>query len=193
MQRRSTAVVTAVERLSDRTVKVSFDRAVPADFELNHDCVENLTCTPTVDVLNCYFNRINTRGILVTTPRKVVIANNTFERLGMSAVLIEADAEGWYESGPVRDVTIENNRFAGCGYNGGPRNATIAINPSNKVLDAKKPVHSGIRIVGNYFDTDGRPILYAKSTRDLIYRNNTVSALPDNTFITEACTRVSIK
>jgi hypothetical protein len=193
MQRRSTAVVTAVERLSDRTVKVSFDRAVPADFELNHDCVENLTCTPTVDVLNCYFNRINTRGILVTTPRKVVIANNTFERLGMSAVLIEADAEGWYESGPVRDVTIENNRFVGCGYNGGPRNATIAINPSNKVLDAKKPVHSGIRIVGNYFDTDGRPILYAKSTRDLIYRNNTVSALPDNTFITEACTRVSIK
>jgi hypothetical protein len=61
------------------------------------------------------------------------------------------------------------------------------------VLDAKKPVHSGIRIVGNYFDTDGRPILYAKSTRDLIYRNNTVSALPDNAFITEACTRVSIK
>lgn len=193
MQRKLSAVVTGVERLTDRTVKVSFDCAIPADFELNHDCVENITCTPSVEVRNCYFNRISTRGILVTTPRKVVIANNTFDHLGMSAVLIEADAEGWYESGPVKDVTIENNRFIGCAYNGGPHKATIAINPSNKVLDSKKPVHTGIRIIGNYFETEGRPILYAKSTRDLIYRNNTVNEMPEDAFITEACTRVSIK
>jgi hypothetical protein len=50
----------------------------------------------------------------------------------MSAVLIEADAEGWYESGPVRDVTIRNNEFIDCAYQGGPGNAVIAINPSNK-------------------------------------------------------------
>ncbi len=38
----------------------------------------------------------------------------------MSAVLIEADAEGWYESGPVRDVMIRNNEFIDCALPGRP-------------------------------------------------------------------------
>jgi hypothetical protein len=193
MLRKETAVVTAVERLTDRTVRVSFNRNIPSDFEIGHDCVENLTCTPSVEVRNCYFNRTSTRGILMTTPRKVVIADNTFEHTGMCGVLIEADAEGWYESGPVRDVTITRNRFIGCGYNGGPHNATIAINPSNKVIDAKKPVHSGIRITDNYFDTEGRPVLYAKSTRNLTFIGNTIKEMPATPYITEGCSAVRIQ
>ncbi len=31
---------------------------------------------------------------------------NTYYKTGMSAILIEGDAEGWYESGPVNDVLI---------------------------------------------------------------------------------------
>ncbi len=188
MIRKHTAVVTDVQRLSDRTVKVSFDRDIPSDFEINHDCVENITCTPSVEISNCYFNRTDTRGILVTTPRKVVIADNVFENIGMSAILIEADAEGWFESGPVKDVTITRNKFIGCGYNGGPKGATIAINPSNKVADIKKPVHSGIKIVDNYFDTDGRPALYAKSTDKLTFLRNTINNAPENAIILEAST-----
>ena len=37
----------------------------------------------------------------------------------MSAILIEGDAEGWFESGPVSDVLIEGNIFVDCAYNGG--------------------------------------------------------------------------
>jgi hypothetical protein len=193
MQRKSTAVVTDVERLTDRTVRLSFDRAVPADFEIGHDCVENITRTPSLEVRNCYFNRTDTRGILCTTPRKVVIADNVFENLGMSAILIEADAEGWFESGPVTDVTITGNKFTGCGYNGGPKGATIAINPSNKIIDKKKPVHSGIRIVGNTFNTDGRPVLYAKSTKGLTFTGNTVTNASAQPYILDGCTSVTIK
>lgn len=193
MLRKETAVVTAVERLSDRTVKVSFNRAIPTDFEIGHDCVENLTCTPSVEVRHCYFNRTSTRGILVTTPRKVVIADNTFNHLGMSGILIEADAEGWFESGPVRDVTISRNRFIGCAYNGGPHKATIAINPSNKVINSKHPVHSGIRITDNYFETDGNPILYAKSTHNLTFTGNTINGMPDTPYITEGCSAVRLQ
>jgi hypothetical protein len=193
MQRKQTAVVTDVERLTDRTVIVTFDREVPADFEINHDCVENLTRTPSLEVRNSYFNRTDTRGILCTTPRKVVIADNVFENLGMSAILIEADAEGWYESGPVKDVTITGNRFIGCGYNGGPKGATIAVNPSNKVADKNKPVHSGIRITDNYFDTEGRPVLYAKSTRNLTFIGNTIKEMPVTPYITEGCSAVRIQ
>lgn len=193
MLRRATARVTAVERLTDRTVKVSFDRDIPEFFELNHDCVENLTRTPSVEVRHCYFNRTSTRGILVTTPRKVVIADNTFDHLGMSGVLIEADAEGWYESGPVRDVTITGNRFIRCGYNGGPHNASIGINPSNKVIDESKPVHSGITITNNYFEADGRPLLYAKSTRHITFKGNTADVMPDTPTIFEGCSDVKVK
>lgn len=67
----------------------------------------------------------------------------------MSAILIEGDAEGWFESGPVNDVLIRENTFVDCAYNGGPGNAVIAINPSNSVINANRPVHKNIRIENN--------------------------------------------
>ncbi len=50
MERFDKAVVTKETRLSDRLLQVSFDRAVPQTLELNHDCVENLTCTPPPEI-----------------------------------------------------------------------------------------------------------------------------------------------
>ena len=92
----------------------------------------------------------------------------------MSAILIEADAEGWYESGPVKDVLIKGNTFIDCAYNGGPGHAVIAIHPSNKIIDAERPVHQNIRIEDNTFRTFDYPVLYAKSTAGLLFRNNTI-------------------
>jgi polygalacturonase len=165
--------VKSVERLSDREIAVTFENQVPAALA-PHDCVENMSWTPEVLIHGNHFTRTNTRGILLTTPRKAVVENNTFFRTGMSAILIEADAEGWYESGPVRDVTIRNNEFVDCAYQGGPGNAIIAINPSNKVADVKKPVHFNIRIENNVFKTFDYPVLYAKSTQGLVFKDNTV-------------------
>lgn len=102
MERFASACIASVKRLTDRTVEVAFDRDIPKELELNHDCVENISCTPEVEIRNCYFTRTSTRGTLMTTPRKVIIANNTYYKTGMSAILIEGDAEGWYESGPVK-------------------------------------------------------------------------------------------
>lgn len=173
MERFAHGLVKTASRLNDREVLLTFEKPVPAGLE-EHDCVENMTWTPEVLIRGNHFTRTNTRGILLTTPRKAVIENNTFFRTGMSAVLIEADAEGWYESGPVRDVTIRNNEFIDCAYQGGPGNAVIAINPSNKVVDARRPVHFNIRIEGNTFKTFDYPVLYAKSTRGLFFGNNRI-------------------
>lgn len=173
MQRFAQGRVKTVDRLTDREVMVTFEQPVPDGLE-EHDCVENMTWTPEVLIRGNYFTRTNTRGVLLTTPRKAIIENNTFFRTGMSAVLIEADAEGWYESGPVRDVTIRNNEFVDCAYQGGPGNAVIAIHPSNKVADVKQPVHFNIRIENNVFKTFDYPVLYAKSTQGLFFANNTV-------------------
>lgn len=199
MERFASATVAGVRRLTDRVVEVTFDRPVPDDLELNHDCVENMTCTPEVEIRNCYFTRTSTRGTLMTTPRKVVIADNTYYKTGMSAILIEGDAEGWYESGPVKDVLIENNTFIDCAYNGGPGHAVIALHPSNTVIDASRPVHQHVRIIGNKFQTAGNPVLYAKSTGGLVFRNNEITLTTDadvsrkELFILNGCKDVEIK
>lgn len=192
-------VVKSVKRLSDREIAVTFERDIPTGLEVN-DCVENMSWTPEVLIKGNYFTRTNTRGILLTTPRKAVVENNLFYKTGMSAILIEADAEGWYESGPVRDVTIRNNEFVDCAYQGGPGNAVIAINPSNKVADVKKPVHFNITIENNVFKTFDYPVLYAKSTQGVVFKNNTVFRTHDlipetknkNMFYFNACSDVRI-
>lgn len=199
MERYALAQVISVKRLTDYDVEVGFDRNIPRQLELNHDCVENITCTPELEVRHCYFTRTSTRGTLVTTPRKVVIADNTYYKTGMSAILIEGDAESWYESGPVKDVLIQNNTFIDCAYNGGPENAVIALHPSNTIVDANRPVHRNVRIIGNTFQTFGNPVLYAKSTTGLVFKNNKVNVcLSPNTpikplFMLKGCKQVEIR
>ena len=104
MQRYAQAVIKTAKLLSNRIVEVTLTKPIQHDIELQSDCLENMTCTPEVEIRNCYFTRTSTRGILVTTPRRAVISGNVFYKTGMSAILIEGDAAGWYESGPVKDV-----------------------------------------------------------------------------------------
>lgn len=179
MQRYANAVVNNVKRLTERTLELTFDRDIPESIRLGHDCVENMTWTPEVEIRDCRLTRTSTRGILVTTPRKVVIADNIYCRTGMSAILIEGDASGWYESGPVKDVLIQGNTFIDCAYNGGPGQAFIAMNPSNTVVDEDLPVHSNVRITGNRFITSGNPVVFAKSTENLIFRDNIIKVEAD--------------
>lgn len=191
MRRFATARVVSAKKISARIVELDFDKAVPEGLELDKDCVENLTWTPTVEIRGCYFARTDTRGTLVTTPRKVVIEDNVYYKTGMSAILIEGDASGWYESGPVRDVLIRNNSFIDCGREGGPEHATIALNPSNTVIDETQPVHENVRIIGNRFVLSTNPALYAKSTGGLVFRDNEIrmqTPMPDeHLFILTGC------
>lgn len=193
MLRSDMAVVKSVVRENPRNLIVTFDRNVPKNIRLGATCVENMTCTPTVYIGGCTFTRHNTRGILVTTPRKVVIENNTFTRLGMAAILIEGDAEGWFESGPVTDVTIRNNTFIDCGYNGATSGATIALNPSNTVVSPKAPVHENVSITGNRFVIGGdRPVVYAKSTGNLRFTGNEVEGTATPVFIFSGCNNIGV-
>ncbi len=192
MLREATAIVAEVERLNPRNIRLTFTTPIPKNVAAKATCVENLSQTPTLLVSDCHFTRTSTRGTLCTTPRKVVIQNNLFEHLGMSAILIEGDAEGWYESRAVTDVTIRNNRFIDCAYSGGPAKTTIALNPSNRTIDKKKPVHSNISITGNYFDTDGRPILFAQSTSNIRFIGNEI-VTENPTFIFKGCSKIDIK
>lgn len=115
------------------------------------------------------FTLTPTRGILLTTSGKTVIAHNTFIKIPMASILIADDARSWFESGPVCDVTIRNNRFIDCS------SPVILIAPENdKDLG---PVHSGIRILDNdfIFNSPGtqKPVLIeARGIKDLKIKGN---------------------
>lgn len=140
------------------------------------DCLENISWNPSVTVRNCRFESVNTRGLLLTTRKKILVEANHFYRTGMHAILIANDASNWYESGPVGDVTIRNNVFQECGYNSAPKNYVIAIAPENHRLVNNYYVHRNILIENNYFKVYEAPLLSARSTEGLVFSNNTITS-----------------
>ncbi|MFK7849339.1 MAG: right-handed parallel beta-helix repeat-containing protein [Akkermansiaceae bacterium] len=130
--------VTKIRKINAKDWEIELDGKVP-DFEKG-DVVDNVSWYPDVTIRGCKIDMDSCRGFLLTTRGKVVVENNLFYRCRMPAILIEGDADGWHESGPIRDMVIQNNTFVGCG---------IHINP--RVRSGDLPVHENIRIVGNTF------------------------------------------
>ncbi|WP_162996519.1 alpha-1,3-galactosidase-related protein [Mucilaginibacter celer] len=130
-----------VQKLNDKEFMLKLSKPLPVEMQTG-DVIENVTATPQVWIHHDTIEKIPTRGILLTTLRKSIIEHNVFNRTHNSAIWINDDASGWYESGAVRDVTIRNNRFFECG---GPVIGTL---PETKV-PVKKAVHSGIKILNN--------------------------------------------
>lgn len=174
--------VRSVERVNDRTLRLTLTEPAPGEEDFAPgDVVENVTWTPEVRIARNRFSRIPTRGILISTRRRAVIEGNTFKRMRMSAILIEGDASSWFESGPVRDLTIRDNRFVECGDAAFPM---IAIAPAIDEPDAARPVHRGIRIEGNRFETRDALVLKAKGAAEISFAGNEIraSAVPGGGF-----------
>jgi hypothetical protein len=193
-------IVASAKLISEKEMQIEFVKPVPRNMVVG-DCLENITWTPSVTIRNCRFERTNTRGLLITTRRKVLIENNEFIKTGMHAILIANDASSWYESGPVQDVTIRNNTFENCGYNSSPDNYVIAIAPENHEIVPGYMVHRNIRIENNVFKVYDYPILTARSTENLIFKNNQIIRTdfmkPNKNVVSQfnlnACKNVEIK
>jgi hypothetical protein len=174
LQNRGKALVKQVKRISDREIQLELSAALPATIQTG-DCLENLSWTPSLEVQNCRFEMTNTRGLLITTPRKVIVRNNHFYRTGMYAIQIAGDAGSWFESGAVQDVLIEDNLFEECGYNRGQSDSyAIAINPEVHEIIGGHYFHRNIRILNNRFRTIDGLVLKARSTDGLLFAGNTI-------------------
>jgi hypothetical protein len=171
--------------INRREMVLEVEGDIPANIQPGL-CIENLTCTPEVLIRNSRFERTNTRGLLITTRRKVVISNNTFFHTGMYPILIADDALSWFESGPVTDVTIANNTFDGCGYNTG--SGAINIAPENHTLLPGIAVHRNIRIINNIFKGGYNTVLSARSVQGLVFTGNNITqtGLTANSAVPEA-------
>jgi hypothetical protein len=130
------------------------------------DVVDNLSWQADVTVRDCKIELASCRGILATSRGKIVIEGNTINSYG-PGVLIEDDANFWWESSCVRDMTIRNNTFLHCG---------VQIHPVAPKPDG--PVHENIRIEGNTFIGKALPMhggqwfIYAHDVKGLAITDN---------------------
>ncbi|MGG7213893.1 InlB B-repeat-containing protein [Clostridium nigeriense] len=158
---------------------ITLDKDMPGEIVAGQYVVENITYTPSVIISDNIFKETPTRGILVTTRKPIVIENNIFDGMGMAAIYISNDAQGWYESGPVRDVTIHNNIFKRSG-NGTVTQPVIYIYPTNPNVSTDKTVHENINISNNKFYMVDTSVLGAKSVNNLTFENNEIYRLDPN-------------
>ncbi|MDB5147799.1 MAG: hypothetical protein JWQ57_1819 [Mucilaginibacter sp.] len=160
-----------VKKLNNKEFLLTLDKPLVADMETG-DVVENTTATPQVWVHNNTIEKIPTRGILITTRRKVLIENNIISRTHNSGIMINDDALSWYESGAIKDVSIRNNTFYECG---GP---AIGLLPENKVTSSS-PVHTGIKITGNKATLKDTRFFEASSTAGIRITGNKITSSAD--------------
>lgn len=143
--------------------------------------IEDIDACPELNFENNLVSRIITRGLLITTRKKVNIENNRFVSTSMSGILLSDDAKSWYESGMCRDVTIKNNTFDYCGQ------TPILIKPENSRHDGS--VHKNISVIGNAFKGYSGCCVEAKSTDNISLKGN--SFLSEKKIKTKNCKNVT--
>lgn len=201
MQTIARGVLKSFTSLNKDTFLIEFEQAIPEQVQKGY-ALENLSCTPDVQITNCFAGSCRARGFLISTPGKVVVENNYFETSG-SAILIAGDANYWFESGAVTDVLIRNNEFAAACNSSAYQfcEAIISIYPEIPVPDPARPFHRNIRIEENKFFPSDYPVLYALSVDGLRFSGNTIERTHlyepwhpnQHTIILNACKNVQIK
>lgn len=165
-----------------KTMTVRFDKALPKALEEKiglepRFVAENSTYTPEVTVRGCSFNHIPTRGILCTTRKKVLIEKNVFDNMAMACIFISNDSNEWYESGPVRDMTIRDNAFY---IRKTPQKEwkdtpAVYVHPVVKGGKLPKtPVHQNIRILNNKIHLFHDKAFVIESVDGLTVRDNEI-------------------
>lgn len=145
------------------------------------DVVDNITWHPDLTLRRNKVDMDPVRGFLITTRGKVLVEDNVIQS-HMAGILIEDDANGWYESTCIRDLLIRNNTFNDCGIEIGPQ----ATKPAGAV-------HENIRIEGNRFIGHNVDAYYRKPSPFIVARDVKGLVVTGNRFATDPKASVSTK
>lgn len=176
MQRSREYTVESARTINPSLFEITLSEA--PDLQTGKDWfIESASTCPDVLIENNVFGNGNrARGILLTSPGKVVVRNNVFKSAG-TAILVEGDLTYWFESGGVRDLTVTGNLFDHC-HTSQWGHSVIAFSPSPVPDDDSLPrYHRGIRIIGNTFKLIEPSVLYASFVEDLVFIDNDISVV----------------
>lgn len=167
--------VKSVETHDEREITLTLEESIPSEYGAG-DAVENADWQCAVVFRNNTVSNNRARGILLTTPHRVVCEGNFFDHVSGSAILLAGDAQGWYESGACEDVVIRRNRFRDCLTSVFQFcDGLISIHPEVKDLAGqKRRYHRNILVEDNDIETFDVPLLAAISAEDVTWRNNCI-------------------
>ncbi len=167
-------VVEKVEPIDAKLMTVTFKEPLPQSMRLG-DVLDNETTQPNVVMRGCYVGKNRARGTLFKIKGKVLIEDNVFHSSG-SAIQIRGGVDGWYESGPVCDITIRKNRFENCKYGvwGDSVIDILTVVPRGSKTKSEEPYHKNILIENNLFETFDGYIVHAFRAADIRFENNTI-------------------
>ena len=196
-------IVQDTDESSDlRTMIIEFEEKLPANLadrigSEGKYVAENVTYAPKVTITGCTFRNVPTRGILCTTRNKVLIENNIFYNMSMATIFLSNDSGDWYESGPIRDMTIKGNTFyiKDIGRTAWEYASAIYVHPVTKgggLPDASNPIHKNITIEGNTFYMDLDTVVKAESVENLKFLNNKVFRMNPDVEITAALDNTTV-
>lgn len=168
--------VKAVETHDAREITLTLDGPIPSEYGVG-DAVENADYQCAVVFRNNTVANNRARGVLFTTPKRIVCEGNFFDRVSGSAILLAGDAQGWYESGACEDLVIRRNRFRDCLTSVFQYcDALVSIHPEVKDLNAqRRRYHRNVVVEDNEIETFGVPLLYALSAANVTWRQNRVT------------------
>ena len=122
------------------------------------DTIENLSIQPNVHIKRSRFGKARTH-LRFQTRGKILM-----EECECSLkILLPGDKNYWYEGSPVNDLTVTNCRFIG-------DNAFIESYPEFDTCPESPYYHSGIKVIGNTFDSANPLVL--RNCKDILFEGN---------------------
>ncbi|MBX2953176.1 MAG: right-handed parallel beta-helix repeat-containing protein [Leadbetterella sp.] len=163
-------VVKGVEWINENYGLIYSGTPVPESLE--NTAIENISNMPAMVMKNCTVRNNRARSLLISTPKPVLIENSYFDSM-MAGILIAGDANKWFESGRVSDVTIRNNTFVNMGKGGNAPQSVLQISPEiPKDRREENFYHGKIVFENNLVRTFDAQVIYALSVDSLVIRNN---------------------
>lgn len=122
------------------------------------DTIENLSIQADLHIKNCRFGKALTHLRLQTRGKVLIEDCECYLK-----ILLSGDKNYWYEGSPINDITIRNCRFV-------TEHAKIVSCPEFEISDESPYYHSGVRIMGNSFDS--QTALDFSHCKDIVFKNN---------------------
>lgn len=152
---------------------------VPENLPTGPLSFENITWNPDLIMTKNIVRENRARSALISTKGKVLIEDNYFSSQ-MNGILIEGDNKAWYESGGVRDITINNNTFVNIGFGDGkgyPLFVSPMLTDEQRLGDEK--YHRNIRFTNNILKSYNGLLVHARSVKGLLIEGNTIDLSTD--------------
>lgn len=173
MQPYVTLRVAEVKDLNEEYMTLRFNKKV-SNILRPGSVADNVSWQANVEFKDCTVRRNRARSLLISTQGNVLIENNNFSNCTHYSLLFEGDATYWYESGPVKNVTIRNNYFKDFGLEGG---SSQVLRFSPRVTFDSVPshyFHTNVTFENNTCEVSSREFVYANSVENLLIKGNTI-------------------